>query len=255
MISIDNSRAAFREMFSWCRDSMIYSYFEGNIGIGFADSIDAPVWAAVFSGDFVFLSGRAQGVEELAARIGAMSHDVVLIPEDVAAWKEGLSACGLSLTEVTRFHTRVPKGGFDEGLLRGLAGQIARFKRGCLRPAGSEEYAELAACSWENAFVANFRDEEDFRKHGFAFCAYIGRDLAAAASTFGYYSGGFELQIATRPDYRGQGLAVICGARFLLECLERGKTPHWDAANETSLHIAEKLGFEPDGEYTALEKE
>lgn len=254
MICIDSRRSTVSPMFGWCRDSMLKSYFEGKMGTAFADSAEQPAWAAVFSGDFVFVSGRAEGVGELAERVAAMSPETVVIPENVQEWKTALDACGLRLSETVRYHTRLPEAGLDRELLRGMAGQIARFKRGSLRPAGSEEYAELAACEWEKAFVANFKGEQDFLENGFAFCVYIGNELAAAASTFGYYSGGYELQIATKPAHRGQGLAVICAARFLLECLDRGKAPHWDAANKTSLHIAEKCGFLPDGEYTALEK-
>lgn len=253
MVNIDNCRTGFCEMFRWCRDSMIESYFEGHIGTACADYAEEPNWAAVFSGDFVYLSGKPVGIEELAERINSMSAEIVLIPQN-SEWEGALNACGLNVATAVRYKTELPAGGLDIKLLESKAGQIARFKRGSLRLAGEAEYEELKRCDWENAFVSNFRDYEDFKENGFAFCVYIGKDLAAAASTFGYYSGGYELQLATKPVYRSQGLAEICAARFLLECIERGKTPHWDAANKTSLHIAQKLGFEFAGEYISYVK-
>ena len=98
----------------------------------------------------------------------------------------------------------------------------------------------------------NFSGMEDFLINGFAWCVFIGDELASAASTYGWYSGGYELQIATAPKFRRRGLAAVSGAAFLLECLDRGKRPHWDAANETSVRIAQRLGFEYAGEYQAI---
>ena len=39
----------------------------------------------------------------------------------------------------------------------------------------------------------------------------------------------------------------------LLRCLEEGLYPSWDAQNKNSLHLAEKLGYEFDHEYTVYE--
>lgn len=50
-----------------------------------------------------------------------------------------------------------------------------------------------------------------------------------------------------------QGLAFACGARLILECLQRGLYPSWDAQNEGSLALARKLGYHFDHAYTAFE--
>ncbi|NLD18802.1 MAG: GNAT family N-acetyltransferase [Clostridiales bacterium] len=41
-------------------------------------------------------------------------------------------------------------------------------------------------------------------------------------------------------------------ARFILECQKRGIRPCWDAANKISLHMAQKLGYEYNGEYSTV---
>lgn len=46
-----------------------------------------------------------------------------------------------------------------------------------------------------------------------------------------------------------QGLALACSAAFLLECLEKGIIPNWDAVNLQSVGLAEKLGYVYDREY------
>jgi hypothetical protein len=48
-------------------------------------------------------------------------------------------------------------------------------------------------------------------------------------------------------------LATIACAALILNCLEEGLYPSWDAQNLTSVHLAEKLGYELDHEYTVYE--
>ena len=49
------------------------------------------------------------------------------------------------------------------------------------------------------------------------------------------------------------GLLAAAAAGLILECLERGLYPSWDAANLSSVALAEKLGYTFSHEYTAFE--
>ena len=90
---------------------------------------------------------------------------------------------------------------------------------------------------------------------GLGFVARRGEELLAGASSYSSYPGGIEIEIDTRKDQRRQGLARACGARLMLECLERGLFPSWDAANKTSAHLAETLGYRFREEYVVYELE
>ncbi len=253
MVSIDSSRGGYAERFGWCRDSMVKSYFDGLMGTGFAERESDAHWAAVRAGDYLFCAGSPVNAEAAAEYIRCeMGSEAVIVPEYAEDWLAALTDSGLALTAFTRYHTRLPEGGFDLEALQRAADAVNGC--GCMRivRAGEKEYAQLRDCEWENSFVANFGGMEDFLENGFAFCIYVGDELASAASTFGYYSGGYELQIATAPKFRRRGFAMSAAAAFLLECIRRGKTPHWDAAHLGSVRIAQRLGFVPDGEYTAL---
>lgn len=46
--------------------------------------------------------------------------------------------------------------------------------------------------------------------------------------------------------------ATVCSA-LILDCLEEGLYPSWDAQNLHSVRLAEKLGYELEGEYTVYE--
>lgn len=68
---------------------------------------------------------------------------------------------------------------------------------------------------------------------------------AAGASSYAVWDGGIEIQIDTRPDLRRRGLALSCGARLILTCLDQGLLPSWDAHDRRSAALAEKLGYPP----------
>lgn len=48
-------------------------------------------------------------------------------------------------------------------------------------------------------------------------------------------------------------LATVCCSALILNCLEEGLYPSWDAHNMNSVHLAQKLGYEFSHEYVAYE--
>ena len=246
MYCIDNEKCRFADFFGWCGDSMIPSYFEGHTGSAVAENENDPRWVIIRTGDYYFAAGQPENIADAVG--GFIKPDSVVISEEMS-WLDALRECGADAKAVTRYRTVYPGNGFSREKLEG-------FLRtdGCvsIKRAGEREYPLLRDCEWENAFVMNFADMEDFLKNGLGYCVFVGDELASAATAYGYYSGGFEIQIATAPKFRRRGLAAAAGAAFLLECLGQGKTPHWDAANMTSVRIAQRLGFEYGGEYTAI---
>ena len=78
-------------------------------------------------------------------------------------------------------------------------------------------------------------------------------ELVSGASSYSRYEGGIEIEIDTNEKYRRKGLAYICGAKLILECLKRNLYPSWDAQNKWSLALAEKLGYHYSHTYNAYE--
>ena len=56
-------------------------------------------------------------------------------------------------------------------------------------------------------------------------------------------------------SFRANGLYLLDEpeAALILQCLEEGLYPSWDAQNMISVHLAEKLGYELDYEYMVYE--
>jgi GNAT superfamily N-acetyltransferase len=105
---------------------------------------------------------------------------------------------------------------------------------------------------WAEEFCDTFSSYEEYRGRGFGYGVIKDGVLVAGASTMTVYNEGFEVQVATKELFRGQGLALAASAALLLEGQRRGLRACWDADNEASLHIALKLGYDYMGEYSTV---
>ena len=95
----------------------------------------------------------------------------------------------------------------------------------------------------------NYASYDAFRAEGSGTAVSCGDRIVACASSFLSLDGEIELDVFTAEEHRGKGLAAACAAGMLRDCMERGIMVHWDALNETSLHLTEKFGFEREAEY------
>ncbi len=116
----------------------------------------------------------------------------------------------------------------------------------------NEELASQLDAELEPHGLQAFDSPANFVARGLGFGAMAEGRLVSAATSYARSAGLVEVAIATRPTYRGQGLATAVGAALLARCLERGLRPRWSAANPTSKRLAERLGFRPAGECEVL---
>lgn len=113
------------------------------------------------------------------------------------------------------------------------------------------DYPALMAQDWSRDLCGNFADGADFAGRGIGTVVlWEGRPVAGAAS-YAVCEGEIEIEIDTAPQFRRRGLAAVCGARLILNCLDRGLYPCWDAHDRRSLALAEKLGYRLLRPYTA----
>lgn len=106
---------------------------------------------------------------------------------------------------------------------------------------------------WSSDLCSQFPTFADYRERGIGTAVLFDGMLAAGASSYTVYQGGIEIEIDTKEEHRRRGLARACAARLILECLDRGLYPAWDAHNKASLALALKLGYHFDKEYEAFE--
>jgi hypothetical protein len=103
--------------------------------------------------------------------------------------------------------------------------------------------------AWNKYHLVNYNSSEDFVKSGFGNAIKLNGLVASACSAALRCSEGIELNIITLPAFRNKGLALIVAAHTMLQTLENGLIPHWDAANQSSVRLAMRLGYKPAGSY------
>jgi predicted GNAT family acetyltransferase len=98
-----------------------------------------------------------------------------------------------------------------------------------------------------------FPSARDLVEHGLGFGAVTKEGvLACAATSYTLSSRYLEVAIATRPAFRGRGLAMVVGAALMREALAQHLVPCWSASNPVSKRLAERLGYRPAGECEVL---
>ena len=95
----------------------------------------------------------------------------------------------------------------------------------------------------------NFASYRQFEANALGVFILHRGELVSGASAYAFFRGGIEVEIDARVDYRRRGLATVCGAALILECLKRALYPNWDAHIKLSLSLAQKLGYALDREY------
>ena len=232
-------------------DSVLSTYFEGIYGDAYSDNIDVPNSAVIVSGDFYFCAGDANFAKE-AVILGRNNKNAVYVPRN-KEWTDALLKEDSRLFVTDRYHMSAPKDGFDTKKLEEIKEKISDLSECRFELINEAYYNKAKENDWSAAFVSNFKDWWEFSHKAFGYVITKNGEILSGCSCYTYYSKGFEIEVATAPEYRRKGLAKICAAAFLLECVKRGARPHWDARNEMSRRIAEKCGFIFKDKYTALE--
>lgn len=139
---------------------------------------------------------------------------------------------------------------FDRGWLTDCAAALPEGV--VLSPIRAGHVPLLMSQPWSRDLCGNFQDRADFARRGLGVLALWEGIPVAGASSYTVYDGGIEIEIDTRPDVRRLGLALACGARLILDCLDRDLYPSWDAHDLRSVALAEKLGYHLDRPYQAF---
>ncbi|MCH5287531.1 MAG: GNAT family N-acetyltransferase [Christensenellaceae bacterium] len=218
------------------------------MGRAWADSPIHPRAAVVAVGDFLYCGGQAgpSAAHLLRAAVGSEKRGwLVFAP---GAWKDALDRVAPNKPE-TRYafdHTIQPEDSHLRRLLEKAPDGLT-FQR-----ITGEWIARCRQAEWSRDFVSLFTDEQ-FEKDGLGVLAMLDGEPVAGASSYVAYPGGVEVQVQTRDDCQGRGLATLAAAKLILTAHGQGRIATWDAANSISKHLAEKLGYRYIGEYTVYE--
>jgi hypothetical protein len=236
-------------LFDGWNETPIWSCLQGIMGNAWADHIEDPKSAQILTGDICFFAG-VPNIEPVK-NLPESSQSVLAIPQN-EGWadlieQEYKNKC----RRLMRYAIKKEPDVFDKEKLNSFIERIPKeFK---IERIDEALYNKGKAEKWSSDLCALFPTYQGFEKYGLGFAAVHNGEIVSGASSYTVYDKGIEIEIDTKKKYRKKGLALACASMLILECLERGLYPSWDAANTQSAALAQKLGYHIDHEYVAYE--
>lgn len=237
------------KLFASWDETIIWSCLQGIMGeIHINEREDA---AMAILGDFAFYAG-VPDEKLIRFKPESCKQDFIIMVPQSDAWAQLIETYyGKNARKVSRYAIKKEPDVFDtEKLERAVADLPAGYELKFLKEA---EYRLCRENGWANDLVSQYSDYATYKKLGLGVVILKEGELVAGASSYSRYDKGIEIEIDTREDYRRKGLAYVCGAKLILECLKNALYPSWDAQNKWSVALAEKLGYHFSHEYVAYE--
>lgn len=250
IFEMDNPLNAEKLFENW-QETLIWSCLQGVMGKVYGNDRDHPESVAAVLGDFCFFAGKPD--KELVAYKpeGCRKDFMIMIPQN-ETWAALIEACyGERAKKVTRYAIKKEPDVFSKEKLQEIVeGLSCEYD---LKLMDEELFLWCKGQEWCKDWVTQFEDYEEYRKKGLGVAVLKDGVPVSGASSYSSYQDGIEIQIDTRQEYRRKGLASVSGAALILECLNRGLYPSWDAQNKESVILAEKLGYHYDHDYAAYD--
>ena len=242
---------AVSSLFGQWEETLIWSCLQKIMGKISADDPDNPTAAMAVIGDFIFFAGKPDtGLVSYKPK-GHPRDFMIMIPQN-GRWQTTITKFYAERAKlITRYATKKEPDVFD---LKQLKRAVHSLPKGYSISMIDETLFQMCRKNaWSADLVAQFPGYEDYRKLGIGAVICNKNRIVSGASSYSRYRDGIEIQIDTKEKYRRKGLAYICGAKLILECLKRNLYPSWDAQNKASIGLAEKLGYHYSHAYTAVE--
>lgn len=238
-------------LFDNWEETLIWSCLQGIMGKIYANDPDNPTAAMAVIGDFIFFAGTPS--MELVSYQPARRarNDRIMIPQN-DDWKCLITQhYGERAKIFSRYAIKKESDIFDIEKLEKIVASLPKDYE--IHMIDEKLYQMCKSENWSADLVSQFPTWQDYQALGLGAVICRGSIIVSGASSYSRYREGIEIEIDTREDYRRKGLASVCGAKLILECLKRGLYPSWDAHNQSSVALAEKLGYHYSHAYTAVE--
>ena len=174
-----------------------------------------------------------------------------MVPQN-EAWAEEIEKKLPKAHRVIRYAMK-HEGEFDRNQLRMWVDEIPDGY--ILRPIDRALYEVCLQNRATADLVAAFDGKEAYLHYGRGMVILKGTQIVSGASSYSRYREGIEIEIDTVEGERRRHLARSASAALILQCLEEGLYPSWDAQNLASVSLARQLGYELSYEYPAYECE
>lgn len=239
------------ELLRGWQETLIWSCLQKVMGHLYTNSIEKPASVMAILGDFTFFAGVPDRELVMYKPECCKQEFMIMVPQN-EAWAELIEDCYQEKAKrVTRYAIKKEPDVFDKAALQRVVNTLS--DEFTIKMMDEELFWRCKEIDWCRDWVSQYPDYDMYRKHGLGAIILKDGEPVSGASSYSGYLEGIEIEIDTKEEYRRKGLAYVCGAKLILECLERNLYPSWDAQNKWSVALAEKLGYHFDHEYAAYE--
>lgn len=238
-------------LFGKWEETLIWSCLQGIMGKIYANDLSQPTSAMAMIGDFTFFAGKPN-IELVSYKpVWCTQTFMIMVPQN-EHWKSLITQFyGEKAKIVSRYAIKKEPHIFDKEKLEKAVASLP--KQYTLSMIDEKLYQMCKTEVWSADLVSQFSNYEKYHELGIGVVICKNNLIVSGASSYSRYQEGIEIEIDTKKEYRRQGLAYVCGAKLILECLKRDLYPSWDAQNKSSVALAEKLGYHYSHTYTAIE--
>lgn len=227
-------------------EALIQSCLQGHMGTMTVNDEINPTSAVIDIGDFCFCAGIPD-----ASLLESIYGFKLLIPKD-KLWEKTIEhRFGEKAKKLLRYAIKKEPDVFDKTKLDAYINSLDDCYE--LKMFDEETFLSARAENWSADLCSAFTSYADYQKRAIGTAILHRGKLVAGASPYAVYDNGIEIEIDTKPEYRRKGLATVCAAKLILECLSKNIYPSWDAHDLRSVGLAEKLGYHLSHAYVTYE--
>lgn len=234
-----------KHLFDGWEETLIYSCLQKVMGKVYVTDMENPKSAFAFVGCFGFFAGEPD--RELVLN---KPDGFVIVTAQNEMWEQLIEESFPSAKRVSRYAIK-KNTSFDRSLLEKNLQMLPEGYE--LKKIDADIYDQCLKNPVTADFVSSFENKEQYLSIGRGMVITKDGTIVAGASSYTRYKEGIEIEVDTVAEERRKHLATIVCSALILNCLDDGLYPSWDAQNMNSVHLAEKLGYEYDHAYTAYE--
>lgn len=234
-------------IFHGWNETLLWSCLQGYMGDAWADNNETPTSGQIIVGDFCFFAGIPN--MELVKNIPAhFRSDIILMIPQNDGWALMIEQVYQKNCEKTlRYATRKEPDVFDRSKFHSYIARV--LPEYSLKMIDETLYNKAGVEHWSQDLCSQFHSYQDYQTYGIGVMALYENVPVSGASSYTVYDRGIEIEVDTKSEFRRKGLALACAAKLILECMDKGLYPSWDAHDLRSVSLAEKLGYHLDQQY------
>ena len=232
----------------------ILSYLQGHVGRGWADDLTNPTCVRIMFDEICYFYGnhKSAGAVALVKDVPDGIKWLSMIPQN-DGWGSIIETTWENASKFQRYKLKFDADKIDRKKLQAYIDNLP--PEYSLVQIDEDVYHQTLESYVSEEWYGLYNSVRDYVERGLGYCIFLGDKLVSGASSCVSSNGRIEIQIDTDENYQRRGLATVCAARLILECLKRNIYPRWDADCQESLALAEKLGYSFEREYNAYSVE